>query len=64
MGGYRPSAGLRETMPGGTEGWGPESWKGVWGPKRSTSAAVGAGWPCGGPGLLLQLQQATNSETI
>lgn len=38
--------------PGGTEGWAPGSLRGVWGPRRSTSAAVGAGWPGGGPGLL------------
>lgn len=39
-------------MPGETEGWGQGSWKGVCGPKLSTSAAAGTGWPGGGPGLL------------
>lgn len=55
-GGCRPSAGRRGTTPGGTEGWGPGSWKGEWGPEPSTSAAVGAGWPGGGPGQRLLLQ--------
>lgn len=54
-GGYRQSAGQRETMPGETEGWAPGSLREVWGPRLSTSAAVGAGWPGGGPGLLLPL---------
>lgn len=56
VGGYRPSAGQRGTMPGGIEGWAPGSWRGAWRPRLSTSAAAGAGWPGGGPGLLLPLQ--------
>lgn len=51
-GGCRRSAALRGTTPGETEGWGQGSWKGVCGPKLSTSAAAGTGWPGGGPGLL------------
>jgi len=50
-GGYRRSAGQRGTMPGETGGWGPGSWREGWGPGQNTSAAVGAGWPGGGPGL-------------
>lgn len=48
----RRSAALRGTTPGETEGWGQGSWKEVCGPKPSTSAAAGTGWPGGGPGLL------------
>lgn len=51
-GGCRRSAALRGTTPGETEGWGRGSWKGGCGPKPSTSAAAGTGWPGGGPGLL------------
>lgn len=61
-GGYRPSAGLRGMMPGETEGWGPGSWKGAWGPKPSTSAAAEAGWPGGGPGLLLPLHHTNKRQ--
>lgn len=49
-------------MPGETEGWGPGSWKGAWGPKPSTSAAAEAGWPGGGPGLLLPLHHANKRQ--
>lgn len=55
VGANRQSAGQKETMPGETEDWAPGSWKEVWGPRQSTSVAVGAGWPCGGPGLPLRL---------
>lgn len=45
-------------MPGGTVDWALASWRGVWGPRLSTFAAVGSGWPGGGLGpLLLLLQQ-------
>lgn len=54
-GGCRRSAALRGTTPGGTGGWGRGSWRGACGPEQSTSAAVGAGWPGGGPGPLLLL---------
>lgn len=61
-GGYRLSAGPRGRMPGETEGWGPGSWRGAWGPELSTSAAAEAGWPGGGPGLLPPLQQAGEKQ--
>lgn len=51
-GGCRRSAARRGTTPGETEGWGQGSWKGGCGPRPSTSAAAGTGWPGGGPGLL------------
>lgn len=40
---------------------GRASLRGAWEPKRSTSAAVGAGWPCGGPELLRLLQHTHRS---
>lgn len=43
-------------MPGETEGWALESWRGAWGPKQSTSAAAVADWQDVGLGLLLPLR--------
>lgn len=64
VGVYTQSAGQKGTTPGETEGWDPGSWKGAWGPKPSTSAAVEAGWPDGGPGPPLLLLQHTNRKSI
>lgn len=58
-GGCRRSAAPRGRTPGETEGWGQGSWKGACGPKPSTSAAAGAGWPGGGPGPPLLLLHPT-----
>lgn len=54
---YRQSAGQKGMMPGETEGWDLVSWKEAWGPRLSTSAAVGADWldgELGPPPPLLQ----------
>lgn len=63
-GGCRRSAALRGRTPGGTGGWGQGSWKGACGPRPSTSAAVRAGWPGGGPGPLQPLHPTVNVSVL